>query len=101
MITIYASTILALMGVATAWDRYDLPRLAYKSEVSEVQSYAVGTRKLVLNQEWFRVTAELKEKRARLDANPSDWELIQAVTRLEQYLKDIEDQLAKIKNREN
>lgn len=84
----------AVMGVMISWQSIDfLPRWAWHTEVAAVQSFAEDTRKLVLNQEWFRLKAKLTEIRFDLSQDPRNRELIEDVTRIEQQLRDVEKQL--------
>lgn len=103
-VTMLATMASAIIGLGVAWHTADLPRLAYKSEVTkveqqlvEVQQFTSGTRLLILNGEWFRISAELKEKRARLKQDPFNVDLIEEVTKLEQSLREIEEQIKQLK----
>ena len=107
LITMVFGMIPAAIGAMVAWDSADLPRLAYKSEVVEVRSelmqiqqFSESTRLLLLNGDWFRLSAELKEKRERLKKDPFNGDLINEVTRLEQSLHEIEDQIQRLKNKQ-
>lgn len=84
----------AVMGVMISWQSMDfLPRWAWHTEVAAVQSFAEDTRKLVLNQEWFRLRAKLTEAETKLHNDPLNRDLIEHVTRIEQQLRDVEKQL--------
>lgn len=96
MITIYAGAVAAVISVAVGWNQLKLDRPAMFSEVASVQEFAEGTRKIVLGDKWFRLKAELRAKQAELTASPRDRELIEEVTRLEQQLRDVEEQLKQL-----
>lgn len=97
-VSMIAGTVGAVLGIMVSWQSIEfLPRWAWYSEVKSVQEFSQDTRRIVMNQEWFRVTAALKEARAELSANPRDRELIEKVTRLEQQLRNIEEQLEALK----
>jgi hypothetical protein len=107
MVTFYAGAVGAILSVAVYWHQLDLPRFAYLSEVtsvesklSELQQYSIGTRKITLNQDWFRLKTQLTDRQARLAADPRNWELIEDVTKIEQSLRDVEGQLEQIKRLE-
>ncbi len=100
LISICTAAVVATLGVVTTWDDMGLPRPALHSEVQELRVYAEGTRAITLNQEWFRLSVQLKVAEANLQKNIQDMKLINEVTRLEQALKDVDDQLAVLKDRE-
>lgn len=93
-IAMIVGTIGALFSVMVAWEKLEfLPRWAWYNEVAAVQEFAKDTRSLVLNQEWFRLRAKLRELQVDLSAAPRDRDLIGEVTRLEQQLRHVEEQL--------
>lgn len=97
---IVAGAIGAILGVMISWQSIEfLPRWAWYSEVAQVQDFAQDTRRIVMNQEWFRLTAALKEARVALAADPLNRELIEKVTRLEQQLRAVEEQLDALKKK--
>lgn len=97
MITLYAGAVGAVLTTAVAWNQLDLPRPATSEEVRDVWQYAMDTRQIVTNQEWFRLSAKLKIARAKLRLDPTNRELIDEVTRLEQAIKEVDDQLNALK----
>lgn len=113
VISIVAGT-LALMATWQSMDHI-LPRWTWWSETKAIQSELVQSQhetqeklteaieglqqqvasntKLILGNEWFRLSAKLKEKRAQLSRSPGDRELIEEVTRLERQLREVERKL--------
>ena len=93
-----AGAIAAVLGVMATWEKLEfLPRWAWYSEVVVVQEFAQDTRRIVLNQEWFRLRTELREVQTKLSTDPMNRDLIEDATRLEQQLRDVEEQLDQLK----
>ena len=97
MITLYGGAAAAILTVVVSWVQLDAPVPATTNDVQTVQQYAEGTRKIVLNQEWFRVSTQLKAAQAKLKADPHNVTLIRKVTKLELALREVEDQLSKVR----
>lgn len=93
-----AGTIGAILGVMIAWEKLEfLPRWAWYTEVVQVQKFAQDTRKIVLNQEWFRLKAELREVEVEREMKPRDRDLIERATRLEQQLRAVQEQIDQLR----
>jgi hypothetical protein len=97
LISLCTAAVVTTLGLVTTWDDMGLPRPAFHSEVQELKVYAEGTRKIALNQEWFRISAQLKLARAKLQNDLHNLELIKEVTRLELALQAVDDQLDELK----
>jgi hypothetical protein len=108
-ISMIAAFVGATLGIMVSWEKLEfLPRWAWHGEVvaveklviqkvSNVEQFAQGTRRIVLNQEWFRLTADIKQLQAELNENPRNRELIEKLTKMEQQLRDVNSQLDALK----
>ena len=95
MITICAGALAAVLSVAVGWTQLDLPVPATHNDVQVVQQYAEGTREIVLNQEWFRLNAELRRAEAQYAKAPSA-AILDAISRLEAAIRAVQSALSEL-----
>jgi hypothetical protein len=96
MITLYGSAVAAVVSVAVGWNQLDLPTPATTAELQEVQQYAANTRAIVLNQEWFRLQAQLIRAENALQKAPHNRSLQEDVARIRAALRRVEADLKKV-----
>jgi hypothetical protein len=96
VITMYCGAISAVIAVIIGYNQLDWPRPAMHTEVREVQQYAAGTREIVLNQEWFRLEAELRRAEAEYARNPSPV-LLDSISRLKSAIRSVQGQIDELK----
>ena len=93
VITLYAGTLGAILTVAVAWDKLDLPRPVLTTDLAELRVQVVENSQLILGDRWFRLKSDIRRVEAKLRAVPGDRDLIAQLTRLEQQLREVEKKL--------
>lgn len=106
-----AGLIAAMFTIIVAWTTLDLPRPAFISEVraasdkleqqiseltksvDRMSRFEVGTRSLLLNQEWWRLQRQIEV----YEAKPSSSTIRALVTNLRQNQSDIKLQITALK----
>lgn len=106
-----AGLIAAVFTIMVAWTTLDLPRPAFISEVraasdkleqqiskltksvDRMSKFEVGTRSLILNQEWWRLQRQVEV----YEAKPSSPTIRALVTNLKQNQSDIKLQITALK----
>jgi hypothetical protein len=84
-----------MISVAVGWNQLDLPTLATHNDVEAVQQYAEGTREIALNQEWFRLDAELRRAEAEYARTPSPT-LLDYISRLKSSIRSVQAAIAEL-----
>lgn len=95
--SIIAGIVAATLVSATAWGALDLPRPALNIEVVQVEQFSKGTRKIVLNDRWFRTKALLDDADRRLETEPGNQDLRDLRLRYLEQMRDVDAQLEMLK----
>lgn len=88
----------ALFAILVSWVELDWPRPAMNMEVAQVEQFAIDTREIVLNQEWFKIQEDMIEVNRLISQDPTnpafqEWRLkLRAQQRaVNQQLKELHD----------
>lgn len=87
----------SVLAASLAWGSLDLPRPALNTEVAQVEQFSKGTRKLVLNDKWFRTKALLDDADRRLETEPDNRDLRDLRLRYQEQMRDVDEQLEMLK----
>lgn len=87
----------SVLAASVAWGALSLPRPALNTEVAQVEQFSKGTRKLVLNDRWFRTKALIDETERRLEAEPNNLDLRKLRLRYQEQMRDVDVQLEMLK----
>lgn len=97
MLTLYAGALGAVLTVAVTWQQLDfLPRWAWHSEVVALEQFSVGTRLIVLGQEWEQLDQKIrslanKPNRSRIED--------EALSKMRHRLQEIDAQLKALRQK--
>ncbi len=104
VITLYATSVAAVLAVGAGWVELGLPRVAMLSEVKTVEMQLVGTqqfandtRKLLLFDRWQYLNAKFEAAVERLRLNPANEDVRELKQNLQQQLWAIDRQLEELK----
>ncbi len=93
MITLYGGATAVMFTIAVGWSQLGLPRPVLTTDLDELRVQVVENSQLILGDRWFRLKSDIRQLVAKLQIRPSDRELIERLTRLEQQLKAVERKL--------
>ena len=94
---ILLGSLASVLAASVAWGALSLPRPALNTEVAQVEQFSKGTRKLVLNDRWFRTKALLDDADRRLETEPDNQDLRDLRLRYQEQMRDVDAQLEKLK----
>ncbi len=94
---VVAGAIGAVLMVGVAWISLGLPVVALTTDVAQVEKFSKGTREMVLNNDWFRITADIERVERKLGQKPNDEELLFTLRLLREQRRKIELQMEELK----